>query len=132
MLSTFQGEVPLAAGFGGGEQTLTDDGSQAEGQERTDITLGFLRKDVGEAGDGPFGVPRVQRAEDEVARFGGTERHLGGFLVPDFADQDNVRILPQAVLETVGESQHVGPHFPLRDHGAGDSRNVSCRAATTP
>ena len=78
------------------------------------VALHVLRKQVGEAADRPLGVAGVQRGEDEVARLGGAQGHLGRLAVADLADEDHVGVLPQPVLQPVGEGQHVGADLALR------------------
>ena len=77
--------------------------------------LRVLREEIGEARDRPLRVAGVQRGEDEVAGLRGGERHLRRVAIADFADQDHIRVLPQAVLQAVGEGQHVDADFALRD-----------------
>ena len=102
-----QGQVPLGPPLDAGQQPLADDRPQAHRQLRPHVPLHVLREQVGEAGDRPLGVAGVQGGEDQVARLGGAQRHLGRLAVADFADQDHVGVLPQPVLEAVGEGQHV-------------------------
>ena len=71
------------------DQALGDDAFDGGGdQER-------LEAQVEQAGDGAGGVVGVQGAEDQVAGQGRLHGDLGGFLVADFADQDDVRVLTQ-------------------------------------
>jgi len=46
-----------------------------------------------------------QRGEDEVAGEGRLHRDLRRLVVPDLADQDDVRVLPQELAERRGEGQ---------------------------
>jgi hypothetical protein len=97
---------------------LADDGSQTHGELSTDVVLRFLREDVHEAGQRALGVAGVQSGENQVAGFGGAQRHLRGFAVADFAYQNHIRILAQAMLEAVREGIHVAAHLTLGDDSA--------------
>ncbi len=50
-----------------------------------------------------------------MAGVGRLERRVEGFLVPDFADQDHVGVLPEHVAERGAEREGVAPDFALRD-----------------
>ena len=58
-------------------------------------------------------------AEDQMPRFGGHQRHLEGFGVAHFADQDHVRVLAHDVAQPVGEVRHVNAHLALVDDRLG-------------
>ena len=45
-----------------------------------------------------------------------TECHLGCGTVANLADQDDIGILPKAILQSVGERNDIVPHFALRDN----------------
>ena len=49
----------------------------------------------------------------------GAERDVGGLLIADFADQDDVRILPEDRAQAAGE-RHAGPCVDLHLVHAGD------------
>ena len=54
---------------------------------------------------GREGVVGVDRREHEVAGQGGAEADLGGLLVADLADHDDVGVLPQERPQGRGERQ---------------------------
>ena len=57
----------------------------------------------------------MQRCQAQVAGFGERHRMLHGFAITDFAHQNHVRRLPQAVLERDAPAIGVQPHFTLGD-----------------
>ena len=59
----------------------------------------------------------VQGGEHEVAGLGRGERGGDRLEVAHLADEDDVGVLAQDVLEGVGEGVGVLPHLPLVDHG---------------
>ena len=83
-----------------------DDGGE---QERLDVHVEQTR-------DAADGVVRVQRAEDEVTGHGRANGDFGRFEVANFADHDDVRVLPQNVAQALGESEiDLRFHVDLRD-----------------
>ena len=60
---------------------------------------------VEETGDGAWGIVGVERAEDEVAGEGGLHGDFGGFLIADFADQDDIGVLAQHCAEDASEGE---------------------------
>ena len=60
---------------------------------------------VDEPRDGRGGVVGMQSREDQVAGHGGPHGDFGGLQVPDFPDQDDVRILAQNGPQRAGERQ---------------------------
>ena len=60
---------------------------------------------VDQTGDRARRVVGVQRGEHEVAGQRGLDGDLGGLLVADFADHDDVGVLPQEGAQRVGERQ---------------------------
>ena len=71
------------------DQALGDDAFERRGDEER------LEAQVEQTGDGAGGVVGVQRAEDQVAGQRRLHGDFGGFLIADFADQDDVRVLTQ-------------------------------------
>ena len=61
------------------------------------------------------GILRVQGGEDEVAGLGRGQRDRDGLEVAQLADQDDVGVLPQHVLERVGEAVRVRADLALVD-----------------
>ena len=84
-------------------QRLADDALDGAGELDPDLLLLVRREDVDDAVDGLRGVLRVQGGEDEVTGLGGGEGHRDRLQVAHLADQDDVRVLAQHVLEGVGE-----------------------------
>ena len=81
------------------DQALGDDAFDGGGhQER-------FEAQVQQTGDGAGGVVGVQGAEDQVAGERGLHGDFGGFLVADFADQDDVGVLAQHAAQDAGEGQ---------------------------
>ena len=72
-------------------------------------------EDVDDPVDGLGGVLRVQGGEDQVAGLGGGQRHGDRLEVTHLADQDDVRVLAQHVLERVGERVRVLADLALVD-----------------
>jgi hypothetical protein len=66
--------------------------------------------------DGLGGVLGVQRGEDEVAGLGGGQGGGDRLQVPHLADQDDVGVLAQDMLEGAGERVRVLPDLPLVHH----------------
>src|SRR3989344_5305231 len=60
---------------------------------------------VGQAGDGRGRVVGVQGREHQVTRQRGLDRHLRRFEVADFADHDDVRVLPHEGAHALGKTQ---------------------------
>ena len=82
-------------------QRLADDALQRAGELRADLLLLVRREDVDDAVDRLGRVLRVQGGEDQVAGLGGGEGHRDRLEVTHLADQDDVGVLPQHVLERV-------------------------------
>ena len=95
---------------------LADDALQGAGQLDAHLLLLVRREHVDDAVDRLRGVLRVQGGEDEVAGLGGGQRDRDGLEVTHLADQDDVGVLAQHVLEGVGEGVGVLPHLALVDH----------------
>ncbi len=55
----------------------------------------------------------MQRAEHQVAGFGGGERQADGLQVAHFADQHHVRVFAQRRTQRLGEAERVAMHFAL-------------------
>ena len=72
--------------------------TRAGDQERLDAHVEQPR-------DGAGGVVGVQRAEDQVAGQRGLDGDLGRLQVADFADQDDVGVVPQDGPQARGEGQ---------------------------
>src|SRR5205807_651826 len=69
------------------------------GQGGADGAVFFRREQVENAVDGGARAGRVDGAEHEVARFGGVHGGLERFDVAQLADQDDIRVLADRVLE---------------------------------
>ena len=81
------------------QQGLGDHALEHEGQLGPDLRLLVAREDVDDAVDRLRRRVGVQRREGQVAGLGDGERGGDGFQVAHFADQDDVGILAQGVLE---------------------------------
>jgi hypothetical protein len=92
-----------AQAVGPRDQALRDGRLQHAGQLQADLLLLVRREDRDDAVDRLGGVQRVQRREDEVARFGRHQRGLDRLEVAHLADQDHVRVLAQRAAQRVGE-----------------------------
>ena len=88
------------------------------GQLHADLLLLVRREDVDDAVDGLRGVLRVQRGEDEVTGLGRGERDRDRLQVTHLADQDDVGVLAQHVLERVLERVRVLADLALVDQAA--------------
>ncbi len=100
-MADVHGRIVLLAA-GGAEfshEALGDDGAERGGEQ-----VGFDAH-VDQADDGAGGVVGVQRGEHEVAGEGGLDGDAGGFGVADFADHDDVGILPEQGAEGGGEGE---------------------------
>src|ERR687890_332651 len=87
-----------------GDERLGDDALQGVCQLRTDLVLLVRREDVYDPVDGLRGILGVQRPEDEVP---GLRRRYGerdGLEVAHLAYEYHVGVLPQDVLESLGEA----------------------------
>src|SRR3569832_1127804 len=85
------------------QQRLRDHGAQRFGLLRSFLFLFCCGVLVVFAVVGLGGGRRMQRAEHQVAGFGGGQREADGFQVTQFADQDDVRVFPQRRAQGVVE-----------------------------
>src|SRR5215217_8447754 len=95
-------DTPLAVILG--DERLGDDALQGVCELRTDLMLLMRRVYVYDPVNGLRGVLGVQRPEDEVP---GLRRRYGerdGFEVAHLAYEYHVRVLPQHVLKSLGET----------------------------
>ena len=72
-------------------------------------------KDVDDTVDGLGGVLGVEGGEDQVAGLGRGQGYRHRLQVTQFADQDNVRVLPQHMFERCREAVGVVAHLALVD-----------------
>ena len=86
------------------QQGLREHADNGHRQLRADLFLLAGGKDVDDAVDRALGAGGVQRAEDDVARFGRRDRRLDRLQVAHFADQDHVGVLPQRAANRLGEA----------------------------
>ena len=98
-----------------GQQLLAHHALEGGGQLDPDLLLLVGREHVDDAVDRLGRVLGVEGAEDEVAGLGRGERGRDGLEVADLADQDDVGVLAQHVLEGGGERLGVLAHLPLVD-----------------
>ena len=73
------------------------------------------RKDVDDAVDRRHRALRVQRGEDEVTRLADGERSLDGLEVAHLADENDIGVLPEHVLEGGLEPLGIGADLTLVD-----------------
>src|SRR5260370_3673211 len=73
------------------------------------------REYVDNSVDGRYRAVRMQRRENEVSRFTDRQRGVDGREVAHFADENDVRILTQDILESGLESLGVRTHLSLVD-----------------
>ena len=85
----------------------TEQAHQALGQDPIDRRNDEVGLDphVNQPADHPDGVPGVDGREHEVSGQGGTNRDLDGFLIPNLADQDDIRILSEDGAQPRGEGE---------------------------
>src|SRR5215212_9113866 len=88
----------------GGDEHLGDDALQGVCELRTDLVLLVRWEDVYDPVDGLRGVLGVQRPEDEVPCLCRGDCKGDGFEVAHLADEYHVGVLPQNVLEGLGEA----------------------------
>ena len=85
----------------GWNKPLRDDGPKIERQLEIDLCMSLHREKIHDAFDGLVRVVRVERADAEVSGFREGDRGFHRFRVPDFADQNHIRRLPQGILERI-------------------------------
>src|SRR5215203_4608378 len=90
-----------------GDERLGDDALQGICQLRTDLVLLVRREDVYDPVDGLRGILGVQRPEDEVAGLCRRYGERDGLEVAHLAYEYHVGVLPQYVLESLGEALSV-------------------------
>ena len=99
----------------GPRQRLADDALQRAGELHPHLLLLVRREHVDDAVDRLRRVLRVQGGEHEVTGLGGGQRHGDRLQVAHLTDQDDVRVLPQDVLQRLLERVRVLPHLALVD-----------------
>ena len=55
----------------------------------------------------------MECCEDKVSGFGCAERHLGGFTITNLADENHIRVLAQAVFQSICEGDDIGANLTL-------------------
>src|SRR5438128_2096790 len=95
------------------QQGLRDDALEDERELGADLRLLVGREHVDDAVDALHRRVGVQRREGEVTRLGDRQGRGDGLEVPHFADQHDVGVLPQRVLEGRREAVGVGPDLAL-------------------
>src|SRR5690606_35316670 len=101
-----------------GQERLGDDDFQDERELGPDLRLLVRREDVDDAVDRLGRGVRVQRGQREVPGLGDGERGRDRLEVAHLADQDDVRILAQRVLERRAEGLRVRADLALVDDAA--------------
>ena len=97
------------------QQRLRDDALETERELRAHLRLLVARKHVDDAVDRLGRAVRVQRRERQVSRLGDGQTGLNRFQIAHFADEHDVGILPQRVLERGLEALGVDADFALVD-----------------
>src|SRR5829696_7181387 len=88
----------------GGDERLGDDALQGVCQLRADLVLLVRREDIYDPVDGLRGVLGMQRPEDEVPGLRRSYGERDGLEVAHLAYEYHVGVLPQDVLESLGET----------------------------
>ena len=91
---------------------------KALGQAHADGVLVAERENADDALDGFRRVDGVQRGVDQVAGFGGFERHFDRFAVAHFADENQFGRLAQSGAQGQREGGRIGVKFALVNRGA--------------
>src|SRR5690606_617167 len=104
-----------AAAADAGEQLLGENADDRRGELRANLVLLVAGEDVDDAVDRAGGATGVERAEHDVARFGGGDGGLDRFQVAHFADEDHVRVLPERAADRLREGGDVDADFALVD-----------------
>ena len=86
------------------DQRLADDALEGRGELCAHLLLLVRREHVDDAVDRLRRILGVQGGEDEVAGLGGGEGHRDRLEVAELADEDDVRVLAQHVLQRVVEA----------------------------
>src|SRR5215207_4189958 len=95
-------DTPLAVV--GGDERLGDDALQGVCELRADLVLLVRREDVYDPVDGLRGILGVQRAEDEMPSLRRSHSERDGLEVAHLAYEYHVGVLPQDMLESLGEA----------------------------
>ncbi len=109
------GSAPVA--FAGADQALGHDGAEVARQIHQELLAPFFGEEIHDAIDGLIGAVRVQRAKTQMPRFCEGDGMIHGFRVADLTDQNDIRRLPQGVLEGMLPRKGVNAQFPVRDQG---------------
>ena len=104
-----------AAPLNAREELLRQNADNRRRQLRADLLLLVRRENVDDTVDRPLRPGGVERAEDDVPRFGGGNRGFDRFQVAHFPDEDDVRVLTQRAADRVGEGHNVDADFALVD-----------------
>ena len=97
------------------QQRLGDHALEHERELRAHLRLLVGREDVDDAVDGLHAAVGVQGREGQVAGLGDDQRRLDGLQVAHLADEHDVRVLAQDVLERLLEGAGVGADLALVD-----------------
>ena len=97
------------------QEDLRDHGLEADGELRAHLLLLVGGEGVHDTVDRLGRAGGVERAEHEVARFGGGDGCADRLEVVHFAHEDHVRVLAERAADRLGEARHVGADLALRD-----------------
>ncbi len=106
------------------QEPLGNDRLQAVGKLGDDLGLLVAGKDVDEAVEAFWGIDGVEGADDEMPGLGGSDGGPDRFEVAQFADEDDVGVLPQDMPEGGGEAMGIDSDLALFDDAGGVLKNV--------
>src|ERR1019366_5507459 len=101
----------------GADHALTDDGLHAARQLTANLFAFLGLERIQDAIDGLRGVRGVERGQNQMPRVRRADGCAETDRVAHFANHDDVRVLPQNVLERVMKGEGVQADFALLDHG---------------
>ena len=104
--------------IGSREQSLTENPLQHEGELLTNLRLLIGGEHVHDPVDGLNRRVCMQSGESQVTRLSYGQSRFNRFQIPELANEADIRILPEDVLQRVLERGRIGTDFPLIDHTA--------------
>lgn len=101
----------------GGDQPLGEDRPEIHRELEVDLRMPFRREEVHDPLDRPVRIVGVQRPHAEMARLRERDGGYHPFGIANLANRDNVRRLPQGVLQRHLVGMGIEADLALRDHG---------------